>query len=274
MSKHHNAPAGQKPPGTQLSFIEDAPLPATINDEFGSMATGLENVKSKDLIIPRLTILQALSPQLQKNKPEFIRGAEAGDFCDTATGDVFKAPLKIVPVYFATVYLEWAPRNTGKGLVANHGMDASILAHCKPDEKRRMVLPSGNYVAETATYFVLNLTAGGRRSFIPLNATQLKASRKWMTLIMNQRLKRGDGSEFTPPLFYRSWNASVVEQSNNDGSWFGWKFEPGDPIMTIDPQRNLLTEAKEFCEQAKNGLFQGDVGAGDEEPASGSDAPM
>jgi hypothetical protein len=142
---------------------------ADLMAEFSGMASsGLENVTANDVIIPRLTILQALSPQVTKSKPEFIKGAEQGNFCDTGTNEIFVDSISVIPCFFARVFLEWAPRSSGKGLVKNHGIDASILDKCTPDDKGRQTLPNGNLIAETATYYVLNMSAGGRRSFIPM----------------------------------------------------------------------------------------------------------
>lgn len=238
-----------------------------------AMATGLENVTSRDIIIPRITLLQGLSPQVDKNDSLYIKGAEIGDFCDVSTGEIFKESLVMIPCYFATVYLEWAPRGGAeKGLQMNHGMDSSILEKCKPDEKRRMVLPNGNLISETATYFVLNLSAGGRRSFIPLSSTQLKNSRKWMTFITNERVMGREGREFMPPIFYRSWTASPIGESNDKGKWSGWKFSPGKTILELDPKKGLLQDAKDFYEQARSGLVKGDLSSYAEDLASGSTA--
>lgn len=236
-----------------------AEVPAIfVSNEMFEGPTGFENVSAKDLLIPRITILQKMSPQIEKGKPEYINGAEYGDFCDTGTAEAFKE-LVVVPCFFAMQYLEWAPRNTGKGLIANHGTDASCLKNATPDEKRRMTLPNGNYIAETATWYVLNLSASGRKSFIPLTSTSLKASRRWLTLLTSEKLKRPDGSEFTPPLWYRSWKVTTVDEQNAEGSWKSWKFSPGDPILALDPSKGLLNEAREFNKQAAEGLVKGDV---------------
>ena len=267
-------------PASVPAVVKPASVPAVADDVSifdNSGSTGLENITAKDLMIPRLTILQALSPQLQRNKPEFIPEAQVGDFCDTGTNELFRGELSILPVFYARIFLEWAPRSTGKGLVANHGVNSAILDKCKPDDRRRMVLPNGNYIAETATYFCLNLTGGlCRPSFIPLTSTQLRASRRWLTLITSEKLKRSDGTEFQPPIYYRSWKAEVVEQSNNEGSWFGWKFSPGFTILQLDPGKSLLKAAKDFHEQARDGLVQGDMSGIAEEHASepASDAAM
>lgn len=258
------APAKAPSPKQELIAPNKSTELAVIGDEFAGMASGLENVTANDIIIPRIGILQALSPQLQKNKPEFIKGAAAGMFCDTATLELYEDELLVIPCFYAKVFLEWAPRASGKGLVHNHGTDATVLEKCTPDDKGRQVLANGNYIAETATYYVLNMSAGGRRSFIPMTSTQLKASRRWMTQITAEKLKRSNGVEFTPPIFFRSWKATPVEQSNAEGSWFGWKFEPGQNIMELDPTKSLLREAQEFYQQARDGLVRGDLNVEEE----------
>lgn len=245
-----------------------AQLPATIDmDALAAMPSGMEQVTAKDIIIPRLAILQALSPQLDPAKPEYIKGAERGQFIDVASEEVWSGQLELLPVYFATVYLEWAPRSSGGGLVNNYGTDATILSKCTRDENNRNQLPNGNYVAETATYFLFNLTAGGRRSFLPLSSTQLKAARQWMTKIQQQKEVNTAGVEFTPPIYWRAWTASVVPQSNAKGSWYGWKFTPGQTLAQLKNGAQLMREAVAFATEAKAGLVKGDFTAMAEEHA-------
>lgn len=253
-------------PKTELQPAHSAPPPATIDmDALAGMPTGLENVTAKDIIIPRLAILQALSPQLDPTKPEYIKGAERGQFIDIGSEEVWSGQLELLPVYFATIYLEWAPRASGGGLVNNYGTDASILGKCTRDENNRNALSNGNYVVETATYFCFNLTANGRRSFLPLSSTQLKAARQWMTKITQQREQTSDGREFMPPIYWRSWIAAVVPQSNAKGSWYGWKFSPGQTLMQLKNGAALMKEAAAFANEAKAGLVRGDFATMTEE---------
>lgn len=260
-NKPATAPPGAKKPSPPpekskaVALVKPASQGLAVVDESFdgySGGEGFEHATARDVIIPRLAILQALSPQLTKTKPEYIEGASAGMFCDTGTGDLFEDSVEIIPCFFARVYLEWHPRKSGKGLAKNHGTDASILEQCTPDDKGRMILPNGNYVAETATYYFINVSAGNRRGFVPLTSTQLKAARRWMTLLTAEKLQRADGSMFTPPIFYRSWKASVVPHSNAEGDWFGWKFEPSRTILELDPSKALLAEAKEFYQMCRD----------------------
>lgn len=236
---------------------------AEIDAEFeGFDGAGLENVERSDLLIPRLTILQQLSPQLNSKKVEFIEGGKVGDICDVGMGELFPDGLVFLPVYWRKDYLEWAPRSTGKGLVNIHP-DDSILAETTPDEKGRPFLASGNLVVETAQFFGYNVTAGMRPCFIPMASTQLKKSRKWLTLASGEKLKRGDGSEFTAPLFYRTYMLTTAEESNNEGEWSGWKVERGQTLReTCDALgvdfTSTMTTVRDFYEMLVKGEAKAD----------------
>jgi hypothetical protein len=237
-----------------LKPIKDA-TPALFED-FSNADSGLQGVEARDLIIPRLTVLQALSPQLNKKRSEYVEGAEAGMICDVATGDVWEA-IDLIFCQYSRAFLEWAPRSSGTGLIANHGRNPSILEKCTVNDRRQHVTAEGNIIAETAQWFCLNLTAGGRRSFLPLASTGLKVSRQLMMKIMAEKLADKNGAEFTPPIYFRSWKAEVTSQSNNQGEWYSWRFTPGEVITTIDPSKKLLVEAKKFCAEANEGKVTG-----------------
>lgn len=254
----------KKPAGKALAPSKNK-LPAKGDDEFYSGSNkprGLQNVTAADLVMPRMTIIQALSPQLQKSKPEFIKGAKAGQFCDTANKLTWDDELELVCCFYARIHLEWAPRNSNKkGLQANHGTDASIMRKTNRDDRNRAVLPNGNYIAETMTFFCLNVNDHGRECFVPMTSTQMKAARLWIGLMQGIRLETSDGKPFVPDSFYQSYVANVVEQSNNDGEWFGWNMTAGRRILDIDPSRELLERAKAWSITASTGLSRGDYDA-------------
>lgn len=241
-------------------------------DEFADYAgAGMEGVTSRDLLIPRITILQSLSPQIKKTKVEYIEGAEEGDICEVATGEIFKAPLLFLPCLYKKQYLEWAPRSSGTGLVNMHD-DPSILERCTQDEKGRPVLANGNYIGETAQWFGLNLSHSSRQPcFIPMASTQLRKARKWMTMAMGEKIRSGD-REFTPPLFYRSYELGVGDESNNDGDWKGWVINRGPALPELDmgiDWRQIKEEAVAFRESLMSGQARGDLSGIDGGPAAG-----
>lgn len=255
-----NLPAVKK--SSELTSIEEF-------DSGDNIPAGLENVTASDLIIPRLTILQDLSPQVKPKKAKYIQGAKPGMICDVGTQELFKEVI-LLPVFYAKLYLEWAPRGEGdSGPAFDHGTNATILKQCKVVEdnngSKKRQLPNGNYIEETATYYLLNMSARGRRSFLPLKSTGLSASKRWMMSITNERVTRADGSEFQPPIYYRSWIATPVEEENKKGDYFGWKFSPGKTVLELDPTKHLLNEAKDFYAQAQLGLVRGDLTVDEDE---------
>ncbi len=234
------------------------------NDLFGEYAgEGLENVGAKDVLIPRLGIAQALSPQLNKKKPEYIEGTEIGDIIDIGTGDLFKEGIVFLPVFYRKDYLEWAPRESGNGLQGVHS-DPAILDECTQNENKQMVLPNGNIIIETAQFYGLNITAGRRPSFIPLASTALKVARRWNTLAAGEKLQRADGSEFTAPLFYRSYNLTTAEESNNKGDWSTWRVERGQTLVELAEEfglnaSDLLAQCKKFKDDIMGDAVKADL---------------
>lgn len=252
-------------------------LPATTEDysAFESGPTGFENVTARDLLIPRLTILQGLSPQVTRGKPEYDEKAKVGDIYDIGLQERFADGMIFIPVHYQKQYLEWAPRESGKGLQGIHD-DPSILDKTERDERSgRPHLPNGNYIAETAQLYGLNVNAAFRRSFIPMTSTQLKKARRLLTLATSEKLQRRDGSEFTPPLWYRAYHLTSVPESNNQGNWQGWKIERAQALTEFEGWQKLLVSIQEFRKSLVEGTVRGDVSGLERDPsATAEDAPM
>lgn len=233
-------------------------LPSTEVDAFDQYAgAGLENVTKSDVLIPRLTLLQALSPQLNKKKPEYIEGAGIGDIADVGTGEIFEGDIQFLPVHFAKVWIEWAPRDSGKGLVAIHNT-AACLDDCTQNDRGQLVNAAGNYFAETSQFFGFNLKADRRKCFVSFTSTQLKKARKWNTLALSEKVTREDGSEYTPPLFFRTYSLGSAEESNAQGDWAGWTINRGPKLQELPNWKNLFSEAVQFRDQIVSGEVKGD----------------
>lgn len=241
-------------------------LPKSDDDSFEAYAgAGLETVTAKDLLIPRISILQQLSPQIDKQRSEYIKGAEAGMISDVGTGEIFPDKLWYLPIHFRKDYIEWAPRSSGKGLIAIHP-NPNVLDNCKRDEKNRFVNSDGNYIVETAQFFGFNLSAAARPSFIPMASTQLKKGRRWLTLSNGEKLQRADGSEFTAPMFYRTYELTTAKEENNEGSWYGWRIERSEVLPKISNYswRDLRDAAVKFQKSLLEDAFKADYSDAEE----------
>jgi hypothetical protein len=224
---------------------------------------GTENVKAKDVLIPRLQILQSLSPQVNKKKAEFIEGAEVGDFCNLATGDIYKESVDIIPCHFVTAYIEWV-KNRG-GIANNFGDDPTVYNSAMKNDKNESVLPNGNVVQETAQWYcLLRDGISWSRVVFPLKATNLKHSRKWLTLCRADVVQMPDGSMWKPPLFWRSWKMVIIDDSNDQGDWSTFRPEKGAPTLELDPSRRLIRDCMSFYEDIRTKVVTADIGEQDE----------
>ena len=186
---------------------------------------GLENMTADDFTIPRLKILQALSPEVNKRDGKYIEGAASGDITNTVTKELYteENPCIVLPVAYKRLFLEWGPRETGGGLVKQH-TDASILNETTKDSSYADVLPNGNYIQTSATHYVLVLEGDSfQQAMIPMAGTQL----------------------FTPPSYSHKYKLTTVPESNDRGQWFGWNIETVGAIT--ESEMHLYEAAKFFA---------------------------
>jgi hypothetical protein len=62
--------------------------PVALIDEailLADQGSGAEGMDSQDFMIPRISILQQMSPQINKRDGEYVEGADAGDIFNTVT---------------------------------------------------------------------------------------------------------------------------------------------------------------------------------------------
>lgn len=243
---------------------------------------GLQNVTADDLKIPQLRILQPLSPEIRPSGAKHIDGAQAGDICDIGAAEIFEAPLTVLPCCFQKRWIEWAPRSSGNGLVKIHDTK-HILDFTKEQPKGPPLLENGNAVVLTYQFYVLNLQALGRRSFIPMSSSNISQAKSWLTALHNKRVK-ADGVIINPGFYYHIWHLHVVEETNNDGTWFRWKVVPGQPLNgnantepKIEPYPDnkwLFAEAREFAASIERGEARADFSDNDAQGDGGGGGAM
>ena len=216
------------------SFVDDA-------------NSGLENITSEDLTIPRLKILQALSPEVNKRDGKYVDGASAGDVINTVTSKLYNEDneLVVLPVSYKRLFLEWQPRESGGGLMAQHE-DQAILSKTTKNQIGQDMLDNGNYIQTSANHFVLVLNSDGSfdQAMIPMAGTQLKKSRTWNSVMASLKMRSND-KVFTPPSFSHKYSMKTVQESNDRGTWFGWNITNLGPLG--QDEMFFYEAAKEFA---------------------------
>lgn len=240
MSKKEVVKQAQQLPAMAAMFEEDA-------------NAGFETADASAYAIPFLAILQSGSPQVKKSDGAYIKGAEEGMFFNTVTQEIAdgEAGVIVIPCYYKRSFVKWAPRESGGGFRGELAPSDPQVAAAKQDATGALVHADGDRLADTRTHYVLVLDGQGgyQPAVISCGSTQIKKSRQWMAKMKGIMAKRADGSLYNPAMFSHQYRVTTIPESNDKGSWFGWKFETVGPVT--DPA--LYQAAKQFRDAVSNG---------------------
>ena len=237
----------------EVAMKKSAELSTDLMDDILEFAGEGAAFGADEMQIPFIRALQALSPQLNKKKPEYIDGAEQGDLFNTVTGQVWKGEegVTIIPCYQVTKYLEFTPRDMGGGFRGEISPTNPVLQQTTRQGSKEL-LPTGNELVKSDQHYCLVLDGEGsfQPAVIDMKSTQLKVSRRWKTQIAMQKIKHPKtGQMITPPLFATEWKITTVEESNDQGSWFN----PSVEKVGLVGERDLMLEAKAFRDSVAAG---------------------
>lgn len=241
-----------KPAGTAVEAA------SAFQDMASQHGTGFENVTATDIIIPRVGILQGLSPAVTRGDPLYNSEASVGDIYDLGMQVKLEEPLKVIVAHYQKQYIEWAPRGSGKGLVAIHD-NPSVMDDVERDERNRPMLPNGNTITETMQFFCILPDYDYKRCFIPMSSTQFKKGKLLLSMALEEKMTTSDGREIVPPIFFREYVLSTVPESNNEGNWIGWKVERGEKVQDREDFTQLMGLVGEF----RSGVAAGTIKADD-----------
>lgn len=258
---------------TQIATAANTDLSASFDDdEFFGLETGMEDITSADLTLPRYQILQGLSPQVNPRKDEYIEGAKMGMILNTATNRVTDS-ISIVAAAYERRNLEWVPRDkpcplpdypqiTGGGLYRDYGTDDAVLAECRAWEKNNSLwTPRGHELVPTGTWYVIDPDTLST-AFIAMGKTQLTSSKKLMAGIRDEKIHTPNGIR-PAPLFYRVWHLSTRIKQDGENEWFVWNHKPGPRIQEHVNGRAILDMVKEIVRTIKEGTLAIDVTVGE-----------
>jgi len=215
---------------------------------------GSQNMGQDDLALPFLKVLGQLSPETNKRDGKYVEGAEPGMILNSVTNEIYDGTkgIQVLPAFYERKYVEWQDRGEGKGApAAIHNADSDIVSTTTRDKSFKDRLPNGNYLENTANYFVVVLGKSPQSALISMKATQLKISRKWNSMMMGIKLQ-GKNGLFTPPTYSHIYTLKTVQMSNDKGTWFGWDVSKVGPIE----DKSVYESAKSFAEKVGKGAVQ------------------
>ena len=221
-------------------------------------AKGFENMTQEDLALPFLRILGQLSPQVTEGDAKYVSNAKPGMIYNTVTSELYdgKKGIKVIPCYYKKDFPEWSDRGDGPGApVAVHLSNSPVIQTGKRDGSK-IRLPNGNYLEETASYYVLaeTKTGGYTPALITMKSTQLNVSKKWNSMMKTIQIADGKGGFAIPPMHGVVYNLASTLQKNDKGSWYGWVVNMERIMGAAD--KSLYLMSKDFNYNVSKGNVQ------------------
>lgn len=178
-------------------------------------ARGSEGVGIDDMSLPRLSIIQDLSPQRKKSEDAYIDGAEEGMIFNTASNALYATgKVTIIPCYFRAEYVAWKDREKGGGFGGAFDSEDKAEAFIKTQES-----PDDWAVSYTHQHFCIMVHPDHSETkphledvVISMSRSQLKPSRK-----LNTMVQQAGGDRFS-----RAYVMSVVGDKGPKGAFFNW----------------------------------------------------
>lgn len=270
----------------EVANAKEAQLPAEFMEELaGDGEQYQESMSKDDMSIPFLQILQSLSPQCTKGEAEFIKGAEPSDLFDTVTQTLFKTRddddnsiegVRILPIHYKRSFIEWVPRNQGGGIVNEWTVDEGLQIVTQRNDSNLDIIQEGspygtpgNQLNDTHTHFVFLIKEDGSYEpmILTMASTQIKPSKDLNNMVSKHALPNGGKAA----RFFGVYGVTTQRRSNDQGSWYIWKFEKVDDVLGLgDAGTAMYRDAKQFVEGIKAGEHKADYSKmdGEENPST------
>jgi hypothetical protein len=210
-------------------------------------ARGSEQVSQDDLVIPRLEILQALSPMCDASSEAYDPSARPGMLVNSVTKQIYGTEVFVVPVFYNKQYLVWRARQQGGGFLGAYPTAQDAEDRIAKEQKR-----DGLEIMDTPVHLVLLLDPNKGKAeelMLAMPRTKAKVSRAWNSMI---RMAGGDR-------FGRVYRLSTQAEKNDKGSYHNY-------VVSISgfPSKPVYEQAEKLYKVVFDGTRQTVMHVGDD----------
>lgn len=226
--------------GKDLILASDAPADHIKQGQ----GRGSENVRTEDLVIPRLEIVQALSPQVKQGDPKYNPQARPGNLFNTVTGQLYGPDTFIVPVFFQKMFNVWMMRKTPEGKALPGGFFGSYADQTEASDRAEKEGGAAKYieVVDTPQHLCLLVDAASgtvAEIMLSMPRTKAKVSRNFNSMV---RLSGGDR-------FSRVYRIQTTLEKNPKGDFYNYLITP-----IGQPAKPLYDRAEKLYQQVASGV--------------------
>lgn len=221
------------------------------------------STKQEDKVVPILRVLQDNSPQVKRQHPDQIEGAQSGDLLLTSLKKVFPADQGVLfqPCEYDAEYVEWPIRTDegggGAPVARYREMPKTARRVPKPQNPKvdMFVMPSGNTeIIFTRSFYGHVITPEGLlQAVLPLSSTGHQFARMWTTYMDNLRWP---GTSKPMPARFRAYRLTPKLRQKGTQSWWVLDFEDMGRIG----DKTVIERGGQLREAVLAGLKEADYG--------------
>lgn len=208
--------------------------------------SGTEHITKDDLQMPRLSLAQALSPQLDELNPKYIPDLKKGQMFNNLTGEVYEVEtLEFIVVRADKPRgIEFAPMDEGGGIV---DMDVPL------NDPRMQFSGSDKPIATKFYDYIIMLLPSTEVVALSLKGTGIKVAKQLNGLI---KLRRA-------PLFAGKYQLAVANQRKGEFNYYIFVIKNAGIVQ----EEETYLYAKGIFESIKDKQFDIEREAGDDSEA-------
>lgn len=260
----------------ELAVANAASLELIGDFDFGDGGFGA--ITSSDIVISRIGVVGALSPQLKKDNAKHIPGVEIGDVVDISNNLILAKGFegekkKFLPFARVKEVIEWKPRSAGGGIESREILSKNMDAYAptrgaKQNEKYHWLLPNGNELIETWQTYCLDLDRMVP-VFIPFKKSNLKMVKPWFTNRANLKFASGPNAGKRQPLYARLIELGSFEDSGNGNEWPNYTIKDAEGLAEVENAIEVRDYVQELLKQLQEGNIKLDEDGMNEEEETG-----
>jgi hypothetical protein len=199
---------------TELATVETnklATIPEHLRGDVGNR-DGKDNVGQGDLLIPRLSLAQSMTPQLKRTNENYNPDLEEGQFFNSVTGEIYGDSVTVIPLHFFKQYIQFGEDRRIVKIYDNEEVpSAASLAFV--DGQKPLVTEFKNRMS-----LLLKEDGSIQPVVVSFKSSGLKVAKKWNYLISEKNL----------PGYAYTYNLQSVAVPGDKGEYFSVKVTRGD----------------------------------------------
>jgi hypothetical protein len=216
-------------------------LPATAADLAAYSDFGAAQTLDVERVMPVLQLIQQNSKALIKSHEKFVKGAEAGNIYNRATG-MLRTNVVFVPCAREHCYVEWVPIEKGGGKVGTFPIDDKRIAALRQEQGfGKLKTPEGNEILET--FYLYGYVLDDQTTdpvpepaVLAVKSSSITPYKQFFNnvrafLLRDEKgnlVRNAAGQPINPPLFAHRVRVSALPKSKDGNDFHVFKFEPAN----------------------------------------------